>query len=194
MDACLYWYSPRNQCHFSGLPWIPTLPAKWPNDNNDNNDSAMWRLSFKTLGTVWKDSVTKNRGWEGGVHFCFCYFCLFVCFLLGGGQLMITGVTFTLFTHLQPHPPYHLLIQTPPTPWVPPHHHHNPSPPFLLRPLFLPCCSVAMATKKCGNTSVLQRKRVKESEGGDSGCEEEEKDGRKERKGGGQKISGWTHI
>lgn len=87
MDACLYWYSPRNQCHFSGLPWIPTLPAKWPNNNNDNNDSAMWRLSFKTLGTVWKDSVTKNRGWEGGVHFCFCYFCLFVCFLLGGGAI-----------------------------------------------------------------------------------------------------------
>lgn len=102
---------------------------------------------------------------------------------------MITGVTFTLFTHLQPHPPYHLLIQTPPNSLSPPHHHPSPSP-FLLRPLFLPCCSVAMATKKCGNTSVLQRKRVKESEGGDSGCEEEEKDGRKERKGGGQKISG----
>lgn len=44
-----------------------------------------------------------------------------------------------------------------------------------------------MATKKCGNTAVLQRKRVKESEGGDSGCEEEEKDGRKERKGVGRR-------
>lgn len=50
MDACLYWYSPRNWCHFSELPWIPTLPAKWPNNNYDNNDSTMWRLSFKTTG------------------------------------------------------------------------------------------------------------------------------------------------
>lgn len=29
--------------------------------------------------------------------------------------------------------------------------------PPLLFPLFLSCCSIAMATKKCGNTSVLQR-------------------------------------
>lgn len=53
----------------------------------------------------------------------------------GNTQSMISEVALALFTHPQPRLPS----------------------PFLLRPLFLACCSVTMVTEKCGNTSVLQR-------------------------------------
>lgn len=71
----------------------------------------------------------------------------------GGAQSMISGIALALFTHPQPRSP---------------HHPKLPTNPFLLRPLCLSCCSgVAMATEKCGNTSVLQREREREKEGRD---------------------------
>lgn len=65
---------------------------------------------------------------------------------------MISEVALAMFTHLPASP-------------RPPH-------PLLLRPLSISCCSVAKATEKCGNTSVLQRERESEEMEQDRGGKE----------------------
>lgn len=83
----------------------------------------------------------------------------------GGGvntQMVISEVALALFTH--PQPASSLLLPSS----------------SLSRPLFLSCCSVTMATEKCGNTSVLQRE----------GARGNARLGRKARGGGGETVEG----